>query len=137
MAKKARKKAARKRTRSTAKKTTRKATHSRPDTVKWAAQQMNKNPSASMTDLKKLGNAAGYHVYPLIIGLARKELGWSRPKKKAQARGGARRGPGRPRKMDNPATAIQAVITRMNDLEREATALRAALGKIADIASRA
>ncbi len=124
-----------------AKKARKKAAHSRPDTVKWTAQQMKKNPGASMTDLKKLGSAAGYHVYPLIIGLARKELGWSRPKKKAtrkkaQARGGARRGPGRPRKMDNPATAIQAVITRMNDLEREAATLRAALGKIADIASR-
>ena len=77
-----------------AKKARKKAAHSRPDTVKWTAQQMKKNPGASMTDLKKLGSAAGYHVYPLIIGLARKELGWSRPKKKAtrkkaQARGGA------------------------------------------------
>lgn len=133
MAKKARKKS-----RSTAKAASSKPRYSRPDTVKWTAQQMSKNPGASMTELKKLGSAAGYHVYPLIIGLARKELGWSRPKKKvARKKAAGQRGPGRPRKVDSPAAAIQAVIARMNALEKEAATLRKALAKIADIANRA
>lgn len=139
MAKTVRRKAARKKTRRTAKNATKKPAGSRAETVKWAAKHMKENPDISMTELKKLGNKAGHHIYPLILGLARKELGWARPKKKAArkkavVRGGVRRGPGRPRKAADPAEAIQSVIARMRELERETEALRKALARVANIA---
>ena len=123
----------------TKRKTSRKTPGSRAETVAWAARLMKKKRDISMTELKKLGKKDGHKVYPLILGLARKELGWGRPKKKATrrttapARPSGRRGPGRPRKAVDPTAAIHAVIARMRDLEREADALRKAIGRIADI----
>ncbi|MAG56095.1 MAG: hypothetical protein CMJ83_07380 [Planctomycetes bacterium] len=122
-----------------ARKTTKKkASGSRADTVAWAARLMKKKPDISMTELKKLGSKDGHKVYPLILGLARKELGWGRPKKKAArkktpATAPARRGPGRPRKSTDPAVAITAILTHVKELERERDMLRKAISKIAGI----
>ena len=73
--------------------------HSREETVKFAASHMKKNEKITMPELKKLGKAAGHNIYPLILGLARKVLGWKR-KTKVAGRGPGRppgkRGPGRP-----------------------------------------
>lgn len=138
MAKTARRKTARKKTKRPAKKAAKKPEGSRAKTVAWAAKHMKKKPDISMSELKKLGKKAGHHIYPLIMGLARKELGWASAKKKtrkkAAGRVGARRGPGRPPKSSDPTAAIQAVIARMRELEREADALRKAMSKIASIA---
>ncbi len=137
-----------------AKKTARRAskrasTGSRAATVAFAAKHMKKKPDIEMSELKKLGKKAGHNIYPLIIGLARRELGWAKPKPAAKRRtktaasrrgpgrprkAGARRGPGRPRKTTSPTDAIQAVIERMRELERENAALRNALSRIADLA---
>ncbi len=117
------------------------STGSRADTVAFAAKHMKKNPDISMPELKKLGKKAGHNIYPLIMGLARKELGWARPKPAAKRRtkkAAARRGPGRPRKVaSDPTAAISAVIARMKELERDNAALRKAVSKIADLASTA
>jgi hypothetical protein len=73
---------------------------SRAATVTWAAGHMKANPDITMAELKKLGAAAGHHVYPLILGLALKELGLSgrarRPASRKAAKKTGKRGPGRP-----------------------------------------
>jgi hypothetical protein len=42
---------------------------------------MKKNPAVTMAELKKLGKPQGINVYPLIIGLARKQLGMTKARK--------------------------------------------------------
>jgi hypothetical protein len=65
---------------------------------------MKKNPDVTMSELKTLGGRQGIHVYPLIMGLARKELGLGSKRKGAskkatkKTRAAGARGPGRPRK---------------------------------------
>ncbi len=146
--------AARKAARKTAKKTASSGSGERAATVAFAAKHMKKKPDITMSDLQKLAGKK-HNIYPLILGLARKELGWGRPKKKTAAKRApgrppktagrrgpgrprkttGRRGPGRPRKTSDPADAISAVVNRMRDLERETDSLRKALDKIAGIAS--
>jgi hypothetical protein len=152
--------------RKTRKKATKKADPgSRAATVTWAAGHMKANPDITMAELKKLGAAEGHHVYPLILGLALKELGLSGrarrpagskaakktgkrgrppgkrgpgrpPGRRGPGRPPGRRGPGRPPKQVDPAAAITAVITRMRELERERDALRKALGRVQDIVGK-
>lgn len=109
------------------------ATGTRAEAVAFAAQHIKKNPNISMTELKKLAGKK-HNIYPLIIGLAKTELGMGRPKR-AKATG--RRGPGRPRKSADPAAALNNVVAHMRELEREVASLRAALAKISNIAGRA
>mgnify|MGYP006381928167 FL=1 len=113
----------------------------RETAVSWVAERMKKNPEISMTELAKLGKKDRIHVYPLIIGLARKKLGMG-PKRKAARKPRAafalKRGPGRPRKSavsGDAAAAITSMLTHMRELEREVVALRGALAKIGQIAA--
>jgi len=125
---------------------------SRAATVAWAAGHLRKQPEISMSELKRLGRSEGHHVYPLIIGLARKKLGWSQPKKKAKRRGRKKapgrgpgrpskaasgRRPGRPRANADPSALLGDVVNRMRDLERENERLRKAMDRIADLAGGA
>lgn len=119
-------------------------TGERAATVAFAAGHMKKNPSITMSELKKLAGKK-HNIYPLILGLARKELGWERPARTVPSRRGpgrpgsapARRGPGRPRKVASSADAISAIVDRMNELERENETLRKTISRIADLASAA
>ena len=119
---------------------------SRQEIVDFVAKHMKKNPGITMSEAKALGKKKGYNIYPLIMGLARKELGLGRPKKKATRKRRAakataratrrpgKRGPGRPRKVaSDPASALSNVVSHMRDLERENQQLRAALGKMRDL----
>ena len=112
----------------------------RAEAVAFAKAHIKKKPENTMTELKKLAGKK-HNIYPLIIGLAKNELGMGRPKRaKAATRGGrklGRRGPGRPPKNADPASAISNVVNHMRELEREVANLRAALAKIGDIADRA
>lgn len=116
----------------------------RAKTVAWVAKHMRKNPDIPMADLKKLGKKEGHNVYPLIIGLARKELGMSRPKpagrkkatrkkagrKKAGRKAATRRKKASRRSSGSPEDAISAVLTRLRELERENEQLRRVIEKI-------
>ena len=134
------------------------AKKSRADTVAFVARIMRKNPDVSMTELKKLGEPKGYNIYPLIIGLARRELGMKRSaparkagrkarRKKTATRKAAatktapilrkRRGPGRPRKQTSAIDALEGVVSRVRELEQEVQDLRAALARIAEVAVNA
>ncbi|HYC76545.1 MAG TPA: hypothetical protein VEI02_02855 [Planctomycetota bacterium] len=132
-----------------------KETPSRADTVAFVAKLLKANPEIPFSEVRKKAKDSGYHVYPLIAGLARKELGWA-PSAKAKTgrpagrRGGrgrgrpaegdvgaaprnGRRGPGRPRKMQSMGGDIAGALQA---LEREIGAMREALRTIAETASR-
>ena len=64
----------------------------RAKAVTFAKQHIKKNPEITMTELKKLAGKK-HNIYPLIIGLAKNELGMGRPKRKAsRPKRAARRG---------------------------------------------
>ena len=103
----------------------------RAKAVAFAKQHIKKNPDITMSELKKLAGKK-HNIYPLIIGLAKNELGMGRPKRK---KAGSSRRAYRARGGD-PAAAISNVLDHMRELEREVASLRAALAKISDIAGR-
>src|SRR5688572_3848152 len=72
--------------------------HSRQETVDYVAKALKTKPDASYADIVKDARGHGYHVYPLIMGLAKNSLGLGRKK----------RGPGRPRgrRPGRPAGAV-------------------------------
>lgn len=84
---------------------------SRAETVDFVAGLLRKNPNSAAAEVTKAAKAKGYHVYPLIFGLARKQLGIG-PKAPSG------RGPGRPRKnaapvaAAKPAAAPKAIVAR-------------------------
>jgi hypothetical protein len=97
-------------------------------------------------DVKKAAKAKGFHVYPLIFGLARKELGIA-PKEPTG------RGPGRPRKTAVAAPvvavkktveaastsadgAINGIIAHMRSLDAELARLRGLLAQISSLAAK-
>ncbi len=126
---------------------------SRAETVDFVAGMLAKHPGAKAAEITKAGKAKGLNVYPLIFGLARKQLGIG-PKAKTG------RGPGRPRKVVAGTTAapvlhatpmrksvaavaassavagIEGVITHMRSLDAEVTRLRGLLTQIGSIAGR-
>src|SRR2546428_3848590 len=63
------------------------AKHPRTEVVDFVAKILKAKPDTSYADVVKEGKRSGYHVYPLIMGLAKNALGMGRKK----------RGPGRPR----------------------------------------
>ena len=58
----------------------------RSTAVDFVAGHMKKNRDITMAELKKLGKKKGINVYPLIIGLARKQLGIKKKTTKKKTR---------------------------------------------------
>jgi len=121
------------------------ATGVRERAVKFAVQHIKKNPGITMSELKALGNPRGINIYPLVIGLAKNELGMGNPKRKKAKRKVTRktgrasstgRPRGRPPRAVDPAAAITKVLDHVRSLEREVATLRSALSKISDIVGR-
>ena len=86
---------------------------SRADAVAFVAKLLKSDENMPFAEMKKRAKAEGHHLYPLIVGLARKELGWApsakaKAAKKAPAAAGApvKRGPGRPPKAKPVAEAV-------------------------------
>lgn len=124
--------------------------------VDFAAKHMKKNPDITMSELKKLGASEGHNIYPLILGLARKQLGWGRgvgtkkatkKKRVGRPRGSTNAAPvtrkkGR-RKQSSVAAmggadataALSGIVAHVEELEGQVRAMREALAQIADIAS--
>ena len=118
---------------------------SRAETVQFVAGLLAKNSAMKPNDVKKAAKAKGFHVYPLIFGLARKELGIA-PKAPTG------RGPGRPRKTAVAAPvaakktvaaastsadgAINGIIAHMRSLDAELARLRGLLEQISNLAAK-
>lgn len=129
----------------------------RATVVTFVAKLIKSDPEISYGDMKKKCRDAGLHIYPLIVGLARKELGMApSAKAKSAPKPAGKRGPGRPRKDAAAAAPTAAPAKRgpgrppkartmlatgdaagaLAALEREFSAMREALRAIADVASR-
>lgn len=100
---------------------------SRAETVSFVANLLAKNAGMKALDVKKAAKAKGFHVYPLIFGLARKELGIA-PKAPSG------RGPGRPRKDAQPVAAPKAVVKAAVKAAPKAAVKPARAGTSADFA---
>ena len=118
---------------------------SRAETVDYVTKLIKAKPETPYADLVKAGKKDGYHVYPLIAGLAKNKLGLGRPK--------AKRGPGRPRgrKPGRPAgsTGVRRGRPPMNGrglttdllrgverMQNDVAAMRGALREIAKLSAR-
>lgn len=120
---------------------------SRPETVDFVSKLLKSNAKMSYGDVVKEGKKQGYHVYPLIMGLAKNALGMGRPKRAGRGPGrpqGSGRGPGRPagasRGPGRPAGSGRAItVDLVRGIERmhsDVSAMRAALHEIARLASK-
>src|SRR5436190_1212893 len=127
--------------------------HSRADTVDHVVGILKKDANAAYAAVVKQAKAAGHHVYPLIMGLAKNKLGLGRPKKRGPGRpsgrgpgrpAGSGRGPGRPagsgRRPGRPASNGRMftgeLVRAIDRMQNDAAAMRAALKEIAKAAAR-
>jgi hypothetical protein len=120
---------------------------SRSDTVDYVAKLLKTKPDMSYSDVVKEGKKSGYHVYPLIMGLAKNAIGMGRPKRgPGRRRGPGRprgRGPGRPPKSGRgpgrPAsgrTFSADIVRGIERLQSEVGQMRVALREIARLSAR-
>jgi hypothetical protein len=117
--------------------------HSRADTVDYVAKLIKAKPDTSYADLVKTGKAHGYHVYPLIAGLAKNKLGMGRPKKAKRGPGrpkGSGKGPGRPagvrRGRPPKAGGLGELVRGIERMQTDVAAMRGALREIAKLSAR-
>src|SRR5262245_55543281 len=117
---------------------------SRADTVDYVAKLLKSKPDMGYTDVVKEGKKSGYHVYPLIMGLAKNALGMGRPKKRGPGRPRGRpgrpprsgRGPGRPRTTGLGRGFTGELVRGIERMQSDVAAMRSALHEIARLASR-
>jgi hypothetical protein len=115
---------------------------SRAQTVEHVTKLLKSNPNMSYGDVVKEGRKSGYHVYPLIMGLAKNALGMGRKKRgPGRPRGrrpgrpaGARRGPGRPRSAGRVFSA--ELVRGIERMQNDVGAMRSALHEIARLAAK-
>src|SRR5262245_14792988 len=116
---------------------------SRADTVDYVAKKLKAAPNTSYADMVKEAKKDGFHVYPLIMGLAknaagmgRKRRGPGRPRGRKPGRPAGRgRGPGRPPM--NAKRGITADLVRgIARMQTDAASMRGALKEIARLAAR-
>jgi hypothetical protein len=112
-----------------------------------------------MKELQELGRNEGINVYPLIMGLAKKKLGMSNPKRVAPRRDASRRPVGRPvgslgsnakrlkavasnrstsasKGATDPLSMFSNFINQMKQLEQENQDLRHRMDQIAALLKR-
>ena len=122
------------------------ANRSRAETVEYVAKLVKSNPDMSYADIVKEARKAGHHVYPLIMGLAKKALGIGQPRRSARRgrpgrpKGRPGRRPGRPAGMarrGRPAGGVTGDLVRsIERLHSDSAAMRSALHEIARLASK-
>ena len=117
------------------------AQKSRAEVVEYVAKLIKSKPDTSYGDIVKEGRKNGYHVYPLIVGLAKNALGMGRPKRGPGRPKG--RGPGRPpgtgarRGRPPMARGITGELVRgIERMQNDVAAMRDALHAIARLASK-
>jgi hypothetical protein len=113
---------------------------SRAETVDYVVGILRKNAETAYDAVVKQAKAAGHHVYPLIMGLAKNKLGLGRKKRgPGRPRG---RGPGRPaaagRRPGRPAGRgfTGELVRAIDRLQNDAASMRAALRDIGRLAAR-
>src|SRR5262245_33361173 len=98
--------------------------HTRAETVEYVAKILKQKTDTAYDVVKKQAKAAGYHVYPLIMGLAKNMLGLGKKK----------RGPGRPRGRGRAASNGRGItgdlVRAIDRMQGDAAAMRSALREI-------
>jgi hypothetical protein len=113
---------------------------SRSETVDYVAGLLKSKADLAYNEVVKTAKAAGHHVYPLIMGLAKNKLGLGRPKKRGRPAG--KRGPGRPigRPRGRPAGGgggvTRELVRGLTKMQDDVAAMRSALREIAKLAGR-
>jgi hypothetical protein len=116
--------------------------HSRADTVDHVVEILKKDANAAYGGVVKQAKATGFHVYPLIMGLAKNKLGLGKTKRGP----GKPRGPGRPAGSGRPGRPGRAasngrvftgeLVRAIERLQNDSAAMGAALREIAKVAAR-
>jgi hypothetical protein len=119
---------------------------SRADTVDYVAGLLKNDAAMAYSEVVKTAKAAGYHVYPLIVGLAKNKLGLGRPRKAKRGRPAGKRGPGRPpgrptgRPRGRPPGGgggfTGEIVRSVTRMQNDVAAMRSALREIAKTAGR-
>src|SRR5436853_7723429 len=111
--------------------------HPRAEVVDYVAKILKSKPDTSYADVVKEGRSKGYHVYPLIRGLAKNTLGMGRKKGPGRPKG---RKPGRPvgsgaRRGRPPAGVARGftadLVRGIERMQSDVAAMRSALHDIA------
>lgn len=110
------------------------AQHKRTEVVDFVAGLLKKNPTMSYPDLVKISKKSGYHVYPLIVGLARKSLGQVSPRPARTAKPVRRSVSATIR--SNGASHAHDLVKSVARLHEDAQGARAALREIAKLAAK-
>jgi hypothetical protein len=116
------------------------AKHTRAATVDYVVGILKKDAKVAYDAVVKQAKAAGHHVYPLIMGLAKNKLGLGkkakrgpgRPRGRGPGRPAGARGPGRPAGQAGSGDIVRALDRMQSDL----AAMRDALRHIGRVASR-
>ncbi|HYC76989.1 MAG TPA: hypothetical protein VEI02_05115 [Planctomycetota bacterium] len=118
--------------------------------MQLAVDRLRANPNVEYAEIAAAAKDKGLKMAPIVFGRARLALGMA--KKGKAARGGVRRGPGRPKGSKNKVAAggaarlgrprggagangFQSIVDHVGGLEREVADLRARLAKIAAVAT--
>jgi hypothetical protein len=108
--------------------------------VKFVAGYLKNDPDMPMRELQELGARQGINVYPLIMGLAKKQLGMGRPKSSVRKPAAARRVSREPSasvsNSKDPSRMLNNFVAHMKRLEQENQTLRATLQRIAELVGR-
>jgi hypothetical protein len=117
------------------------AKKSRAETVEYVAKLLKDKAEMAYADVVKTAKAAGHHVYPLIMGLAKNKLGLGRKKKPGRPAGRKTRPVGRPagRPRGRPpgGGGITGDLVRgIARMQGDVQAMRSALRDIARLAGR-
>ncbi len=115
--------------------------HTRAETVDYVVKLIRDKADMAYSEVVKTAKAAGHHVYPLIVGLAKNKLGLGkkkrgpgRPRGRKPGRPAGARGPGRP--ASNGRGLTGDLIRAIGRLQSDAAAMRDALRQIGKLAAR-
>lgn len=115
------------------------ADHPRTAVVDFVAKLIKSKPELTYVDVVKEGRAKGFNVYPLIMGLAKKQLGMSAPRRghPRTAAVGLRVSAGKvkraPRRTGSPSL-VGDLTQAVGKLAAEADGMRSTLKQIAQLA---
>jgi len=122
------------------------ATKKSKEAMAFIVTQLKRNPKVAYADVAKRAAKKRLTVYPIMYGRAQLLLGMVSPKNKKKRKAKAKRGPGRPRKktgrgrrsakMANPLSAVQDLVSNLEQHARENATLRKTLEQVKNLIDR-
>lgn len=106
--------------------------HTRQETVDFAAGYMRSNPTTGYAEIKSAGRRAGFNIYPLIIGLAKKQIGKPGPARATRRRHAH---PTRRLGVKNGTVVMRDLVRGVERMSTESAQMRDALRQIGKLAA--